>query len=334
MNTSAIKSTTLKWLLLREFWEHKGSMFWAPLIVAGLLIVLIGGSLGYGVAQHGLSTRVTINGHVVHTGTLAAAADELRPAIAKVASGLYLGAAAPLFGILTFVVFFYCLGALYDERRDRSILFWKSLPVSDPMTVLSKVITALCVAPMITIALGAAASLILLLIGCAVFAANGVNLFGTLFATPELFLAPLRLLGLLPVYIVWALPTIGWLLLVSSWARSKPFLWAVGAPLVALMLVNWVNLVLTKVSGTPLSFAHAASGIVARMLGGVVPGIWFTFPGVVPGGMPVDGNGLDVGAVFAQSWMSLATLDALLGVLAGAAMIYAAVRMRRWRDEG
>jgi ABC-2 type transport system permease protein len=334
MNTSTMKSTTMKWLLQREFWEHKGSMFWAPLIVAGLLIALIGGSLAYGVAQHGLPMRVMVNGHVVHTGTLAAAAEEMRPMVAKIASGLYLGAAAPLFGILTVVVFFYCLGALYDERRDRSILFWKSLPVSDPMTVLSKVATALIVAPMITIALGAAASLILLLFGCAVIAVYGVNLFGVLFATPELFLAPLRLLALLPVYIVWALPTIGWLLLVSSWARTKPFLWAVGAPLVTLMLVNWVNIVLTKVAGTPLGFTHAASGIVARMLAGVVPGIWFTFPGVVPNAIPVDGNSLDVSRVFVQSWMSLATLDALLGVLAGAAMIYVAMRMRRWRDEG
>jgi ABC-2 type transport system permease protein len=309
-------------------------MFWAPLIVAGLLVLLIGGSLAYGVAQHGLATRVTINGHVVSTGTLAAAATELRPAMAKVASGLYLGAAAPLFGILTFVVFFYCLGALYDERRDRSILFWKSLPVSDPMTVLSKALTALCVAPMITIALGAAASLVLLLLGCTVMAAYGLNMFGVVLSTPELYLAPLRLLALLPVYIVWALPTIGWLLLVSSWARTKPFLWAVGVPLVTLMLVNWINVVLTRVAGTPLGFTHAASGMVARMLGGVVPGIWFTFPGVVPGGMPVDPEGVNLGGLFVQSWMSLGSADALLGALAGAAMIYGAMRMRRWRDEG
>src|SRR3546814_20822192 len=44
--------------------------------------------------------------------------------------------------VLGFVVFFYCLGALYDDRRDRSILFWKSLPVSDASTVLSKVFSA------------------------------------------------------------------------------------------------------------------------------------------------------------------------------------------------
>ncbi|WP_210235883.1 ABC-2 transporter permease, partial [Mesorhizobium sp. M1C.F.Ca.ET.212.01.1.1] len=57
-------------------------------------------------------------------------------------------------GVLAFVVFFYCLGALYDDRRDRSILFWKSLPLSDTQTVLSKVISALIVAPLIAVIAG------------------------------------------------------------------------------------------------------------------------------------------------------------------------------------
>jgi ABC-2 type transport system permease protein len=83
----------------------------------------------------------------------------------RIASGMYIAAGSPLFIMHAGVVFFYCLGALYDERRDRSILFWKSLPVSDAMTVLSKAVTALCVAPLITIALATVASLALLLLG-------------------------------------------------------------------------------------------------------------------------------------------------------------------------
>jgi ABC-2 type transport system permease protein len=327
-------TNTMKWQLRREFWEYKGSMFWAPLIVAGVMIALIVSALSYAVAQHGLASRVIVNGHVISQGTLAAAGESLGPAMAKIASGLYLGASMPLFVILVFVVFSYCLGALYDERRDRSILFWKSLPVSDPMTVLSKVLTAALVAPAITIVLGAVSSLILLLLGCAVIAAFGLNMFGIVLGTPELYLAPLRLLALLPVYIVWALPTIGWLLLVSSWARSKPFLWAVGVPVVALILLNWMNLVVSRVNGTELAPGHHAAYVAMRMLAGVVPGIWFTLPGVVPGGVAGDAQGLDVNGLFAQSWSSLATPDAVLGALAGAAMIYGAMRMRRWRDEG
>lgn len=329
-----MNTPSMKWLLRREFWEYKGALLWAPLIVAGVLILVLGGTLGIGIAKHGLATRVVVNGHVVHQGTLAAAADEIAPVVAKVASGVYLGAAAPLFLVLTFALYSYCLGALYDERRDRSILFWKSLPVSDRMTVLSKVVTAACVAPAITIALGAAASLLLVVLGCAVFASQGLNLFGIVFGTPDLYLAPLRLLALLPVYVVWALPTIGWLLLVSSWARTKPFLWAAGVPVVCLMLVKWIDTVMSNLAGVPMNLMHTASGLVARLLGGLVPGIWFTFPDVVPGGVPVSEGGIDVARLFSVSWSSVATVDALLGVLCGVVMIAGAMRMRRWRDEG
>jgi len=339
MNTASIKTTTptsgtMRWLLQREFWEYKGSMFWAPLIVAAVIVLLLGGTLSYGLAAHGVPHRVWINGHMVSEGTLAAAADQIRPVAAKIASGLYLVAAAPPLIMLIFVVFSYCLGTLYDERRDRSILFWKSLPVSDATTVLSKLVTALCVAPLIAIVLGVAASLLLVLIACAALSANGVNLFGVVFGTRDFYLAPLGVVALMPVYVVWALPTVGWLLLVSSWARTKPFLWAVGAPAVALIVASWINAAMTRIAGTEFAVARIVQDVVSRLLTGVVPGIWYAYPGVVPGGVPHADNGIDVASVFAQSWGSLASVDALLGVVAGATMIYGAMRMRRWRDEG
>jgi ABC-2 type transport system permease protein len=334
MKSTTLTSSTMRWLLQREFWEYKGSMFWAPLVVAALLVALLGTTFGYGLAVHGVPHRVWVNGHVVSEGTLAAAADQMGPVAAKIASGLYLIAAAPPLIMMIFVIFSYCLGALYDERRDRSILFWKSLPVSDPMTVLSKLITVLCVAPLLAIALGLAASVLLVLIACTALASSGVNLFGIVFGTRDFYLAPLGVVALLPVYIVWALPTVGWLLLVSSWARTKPFMWAVGAPVVALIVAKWINAALTRISGTPSELASIVSDVVTRLLSGVVPGIWYAYPGVVPGGLPHMDDGIDLGGVVSQSWHSLASVDALVGVLAGAAMIYGAMRMRRWRDEG
>ena len=232
------------------------------------------------------------------------------------------------------VVFFYCLGALYDERRDRSILFWKSLPVSDAMTVLSKAVTALCVAPVISIAFAVVASLALLLIGCIAMAIGGVHLGGTILTQPDLYLQPLRLAALLPVYVVWALPTIGWLLLVSCWARTKPFLWAVGVPLITLLLVKWISYTLENFSGSPLNIMPLAQEIVARLLGGIVPGIWFSFTGGIPPGMHQNAQGPDVQVLFEASWMTLATAQAWIGALCGAAMIVGAIRLRRWRDEG
>jgi ABC-2 type transport system permease protein len=331
-----MNTLTMKWLLRREFWEHKGSMFWAPVIVALLLVVLVGGSMAYGFAAHGVPADMVVNGRHVTRGALAAALPaEMRQHVANIASAMYIAASAPLFIILTGAVFFYCLGALYDERRDRSILFWKSLPVSDTTTVLSKVVTALCVAPVITIALGTIASLALLLIGSLALSFAGVNILTTLLASPNLYLQPLRLLGLLPVYMVWALPTIGWLLLVSSWARTKPFLWAVGVPLIVLILAKWISMALGSFQNDVLDVHWFSNQVVGRALGGLVPGIWFAFTDGVPPALRPGQNGADnMQGLFVASWMTLATAKAWIGALLGAAMIFGAMRLRRWRDEG
>lgn len=329
-----MNTKTMKWLLQREFWEYKGSMFWAPLLVAGLLVVLMGGGLLYGLAQH-FPSHLTVGGYTIQAGGKTVhVALAVQKRIATIASGTYLGAAAPLFGLLAVVVFSYCLGTLHDERRDRSILFWKSLPVSDSMTVLSKAATAMVVAPLITIVLGTVCSLILLLVLCLAFSLNGVNMFGLVLASPDLYLSPLRLLALLPVYVVWALPTVGWLMLVSSWARSKPILWAVGVPLVGLLIVKWATLATDNLSGEPSNLMHYASDAVARILTGVVPGIWYSFAGGAPAALRAGDNGFDAGSVVTSSYATLGTADAWIGVAIGAAMLYAAMRLRRYRDEG
>jgi ABC-2 type transport system permease protein len=330
-----MNTNTMKWLLRREFWEHKGSMFWAPLIVGAVLVVLLGCTITWGIVSHGIPAHVTVNGHTLdHARLDQILPEETKLMVAKIATGMYLGAAAPLFAILTGVVFFYCLGALYDERRDRSILFWKSLPVSDPMTVLSKALTAMVVAPAITLALAVVTSLALLFIACMVLSTQGLNLFASLLASSDLYLSPLRIAALLPVYVVWAVPTVGWLMLVSSWAKSKPFMWAVGVPVVALIVIKWMNAALENFSGQTLLLSHYASDVVARILGGIVPGIWFTYQPRLLAHLPANGDGIDMSGVVSQSYMSLASVDAWIGVALGAAMLYGAMRMRRWRDEG
>jgi ABC-2 type transport system permease protein len=328
-----MNANTMKWLLKREFWEYKGSMFWAPLVVAALLVLLVGGGIVYAVSVHGAPAYVSINGHTMSGGKLSGMPVETRAMVANMAGGMVLAAAAPLFMLLAFVVFFYCLGSLYNERRDRSILFWKSLPVSDPQAVAAKAATAMLVAPVITIVLATLASFALLFVIGAALGAHGVNVFSAALASQDFFLTPLRLAALLPVYVVWALPTVGWLMLVSSWAKSKPFLWAVGVPVMANAVVKSINAVMENVSGQTLLLAHWVSDIVARILGGVVPGIWFTFPGHQPTAVHPGMNGIEMGGLVPQSYASLAGADAWIGALLGIGMLLAAVRLRRWRDE-
>lgn len=325
---------TMKWLLRREFWEHKGSMYFAPLVVAGLMLAAMGASLVFGKSVNVLNLE--LNGqHVGGTAVFRALPLELQAKLTQMITSGYLFVSAPLFIMLGVVVFWYCMGALYDERRDRSILFWKSLPISDEMSVLSKVLTAAIVGPVITGVVAIAMSLVFLFIVCTVLTFHGVNLFSMVLASPNLYLAPLGLLSMLPVYVVWALPTIGWLMLVSSWARSKVFLWAVGAPIVALLIVRWISFLLYGIQPDGGPLFNVASNIVAQGLMGVIPGIWFKYHVIPPESLMLPGHsGLDLGGVVAQSWATLASVDAWIGVAAGVAMLFAAVRIRRWRDEG
>jgi ABC-2 type transport system permease protein len=324
---------TMKWLLRREFWEHKGALYWAPMVIATILLVFIGGGIAYSIASGHANGIVIGHGHVV-SGSRLFMPDEVRSQVAAVASTHYLGVAAPLFLVLPVVVFFYCLGALHDDRRDRSILFWKSLPVSDQMTVLSKVVTALCLAPAITIVLGVATALGALLLVSAGAAISGVNLVGAILANPNLYLAPLYLIGLLPVYFLWALPTVGWLLMVSSWARSKVFLWAVGTPLITVVILKWFNFIVGQYSDSVIDIHWFVRNVVARGLGGLIPGLWLPFSEIHPSDLGSKMHGLDLNSVFTHSWMSLGQPGVWVAAAVGVAMLFAAARMRRWRDEG
>jgi ABC-2 type transport system permease protein len=88
-------------------------------------------------------------------------------------------------------------------------------------TVLSKLLLAVVIAPLITLGIGIVLSLVLVLAACFMLLSHGTNLFGALLSSPDFYLTPLRMIGLLPVYILWALPTVGWLLMVSSMVRSS-----------------------------------------------------------------------------------------------------------------
>jgi ABC-2 type transport system permease protein len=318
---------TMKWLVRREFWEHKGMFFWAPLIAAGLIVLAVLAASFKGSTQ--LGDVVQVNGHTVTTQVngLPPAAVE---AVGTVLSATYLGAAGPLMLLMTFALFFYLLGAMYDERRDRSILFWKSLPVSDSQTVLSKVASALVLVPLLYIGISIVMAILSLMIGSLALLSHGINIFPVLFSKPSLYTGPLMVIGLLPVYILWALPTVGWLLMVSSWAKSKVFLWAVGVPLMLLAVLNMLNYGF----GLAWDLEWFSRNVILRGLGSLVPGIWAGFADMNVALAEGADKVPDFTILFTASWGTLAKPNVWIGAAAGIAMIAVAVRMRRWRDEG
>lgn len=313
---------TMKWLVKRELWEHKGMVLWAPAVVAGLVTLLtLGGLLtGRNVGFGGDGGKFTVE-----------LAGEARDKMIAMIAEFYTVASAPMLLMLGFLVFFYCLGALHDDRRDRSLLFWKSLPVPDHMTVLSKAMLALVVIPLSVMLTGIALSLVIVLLAGVSMMLHGFNIMGPVLSSPSFYLSPLRLLALLPVYMLWALPTVGWLLLVSSWARSKVFLWAVGAPLVTALLIGWTN----KMFALGMAPGWFLENVVSRVLLGVAPGSWFAFSRVHPNSLLQPGADRVHGAdILTASWATLASPVLWIGVAAGVAMIAGAVWMRRWREEG
>ena len=334
---SAVHSThKFKLLLKREFWEHKGGFFWAPMIAGGISLLLSMMAIVVGMvaarraaADGTLSIDgVNINGLDLGQITSQMGAKEMAQFAQGIDLTLFLSSAWP-FIVLGFVVFFYCLGALYDERKDRSVLFWKSLPLSDTQTVLSKVISALVVAPLIAVIAGIITMFGFMLVISIVALMHGGSPM-TLIWGPA---SPLTLaaghLAWIPVYALWALPTAGWLLLCSAWARTKPFLWAVMLPLFAGVIVST-----TKVMPLiGLTTGWFWQNIVGRLLLGGVPGTDLVYRLSAEEGTRRDLESVVSLMSPASQLKSLAMPELWIGAAVGVVFIVLAIRLRKRAGE-
>jgi len=215
--------------------------------------------------------------------------------------------------MMIFVVFivgvFYCLDALHGERRDRSILFWKSLPVSDLTTVLSKITIPLVILPVIAFALVVCVQVIMLLISSVNLLAHGVSP-ATTFAHFPVFQNWLVMLYGLIAIALWHAPIYGWLLLVSGWARRATFLWAV-LPLIVIQIFEKITFN-TSYFGKMLQ--HRLMGFAPHAFG---------FHG--------EGHPTIDSLVQLTPGRYLGSAGLWLGLLVAAAFLFAAVRLRRYR---
>jgi len=203
----------LYWSVRRELWENR-SLYIVPLIVAVVQV------FGFAITTIGLADRRR-------------AVLLLDPAHQRTAIEQPYDLAAAMMIFTVFIVgVFYCLDALHGERRDRSILFWKSLPVSDLTTVLSKATIPLVILPLIVLAIIVCVQLIMVLETAVVLVFHGMSPVTTWTVVP-FFQNWFVLLYALAALALWHAPIYGWLLLVSGWVRRATFLWAV-LPLLAI----------------------------------------------------------------------------------------------------
>ena len=327
MNTITPASKFL-WQVKREYWEHRGGFLWTPLIIA--LVMLAFMAMGLITAEFTANQNgFTLNG--IHIDQLTSHIDA--DAMAKFQGALDVGLITmgmPIRIALFVVVFFYALGALYNDRADRSVLFWKSLPLSDTQTVLAKVTAGLVLAPALAV-LGMIMLQLGFLILMTLYAAiHGINALPYLWSPTHLVAMWVKLAVLIPVNALWAMPTMGWLLLCSSYARSKPFLWAVMLPIVAGVIVSWAQIT-NSFSFSGWFWRH----VVGRLLLSLIPESWINLDSL----RALEHAGADPGIALSNllSFGSIAdqfaTPNFLIGVAAGVAMIAAAIWLRRSRVE-
>jgi ABC-2 type transport system permease protein len=241
------------WSVRRELWECR-YLYIAPLAVAPLVVL-------------GFLIRVQ---HHIPVDLRRAA--EMEPMRQQMLINQPYDIAGGLMMLITLIVtLFYCLDTLYGERRDRSILFWKSLPVSDVTTVLAKLSIPLLIVPVVGWASALVTQLLMALISSVVVAMNGMSVaeFWVRLSLPRM--SGLLLYHLLTVHAWWWALFYGWALLVSAWARRAPLLWAV-LPLVAISLVERIA----------FNTSHFLDMLNHRLLGGGSQEVILPMQGVFP----------------------------------------------------
>jgi ABC-2 type transport system permease protein len=317
-------NTTFPMLIRREFWEHK-SLWIAPLVWVGLIIVFF----TWGVIQGpDNDVKVIMDAQTMdQTGLNEQDRLQLQNSIdlpqehkETIFAISFLAIFALISVFMTIVVFFYLIDCLYTERKDRSILFWKSLPLSDTEVVLSKFAVAMIVVPIGVILMTAVLQLLLYII---VWARVHGTVIGEVMPDWS-FTAWLRsqavALGMTLGGVLWYAPIAAYLLLLSTWAKNKVFLWAVLPPIGLSVLEKVFQ-----------GSSHVAEFIARRFAGHIEK-------------MSLDSNAFEFGTRDHMPAVSdvynafhladvFKSAELWLGVVAAAALIFVAIRIRRYRDD-
>jgi ABC-2 type transport system permease protein len=287
----ALASTTqpFYWCVRRELWENR-AIYVAPLIVSG--VYLFGFLIRTVTFPHKMRALAALDAEHQHAAILAP----------------YHFIEGVLMVTAMIVGIFYCLDAFYGERRDRSVLFWKSLPVSDLTTVLSKAVIPMVILQLLAFAFTVAVQLVMLFLSTVALLASDMSV-----ATLWSQLMPFRmwfglLYHLVTIHGLWHAPFYAWLLLVSAWARRAPFLWAFLPPLAIGVFEKVV-----------FNTSHFASWLLYHLAGGPET---YTMSGTMP--------------LYPEAHLTplrfLLNPGLWIGLAVTAAFLAAAARLRRYRE--
>lgn len=297
-------------LLKREIWEHR-SIYVTPLAIASIVTL---GTLAMLMFAGGFAKELDI---AIFGATNIAGDAERKIAL----TGFFVGTSWVFLLAAMVLTIFYTLDCLYAERKDKSILFWRSLPITDAEAVIAKLATAIVLIPLVTVAAIIATHLVNLLVTSLWFSAKGADAGHLIWGSVPLLDNWLAALIVTLASAIWMSPFVGWFLFVSAYTKRSPLLMA----FMPLVLVPLLELIFLRTT----IFAEAV----------------FTRRGMIP-----LFRGMDMEAFFNEDSLhvneeivSLLThLDVLQflsspsmwgGVLVCALFVAAAIYVRRYRDE-
>ncbi len=289
--------STYVWLVRREFWENRA--IWIIPAAIGVLLTLA--SL---------------------FGTVEATFFDSPERTRSMAGMMFLAFGALFFAAMSLYSYWYLLDCLYADRKDRSVLFWKSLPITDAATVLSKLFVALIAIPVVYFAAADLASLL----AAFVLSVRAHSLLANALWQPDVWLQ----LQAVWVYVIltsaiWYLPITGWLLLVSAWARRSVMLWSMLPPLAVILaerLLIGTHVCLSVIYERLVGYAYWAfsgpahadqwpAGWSAAEAAGAAPTIWRLL----------------------NPWGFLSSPATWIGILIGVALIVASIQVRTRRAD-
>jgi ABC-2 type transport system permease protein len=298
---------TFTTLLKREWLEAKVPFFWLPVgALAFLVIVSLLGLIVSGFSEIHISMESNSD-----ESAFFFIDDWSEREVGQRMAAFRNLVTAPFYFIYLIAALFVLLGTLYDDRKDRSVLFWKSMPVDDYQTVASKLVLAVLIAPLIMLACALVAQLFLLIVGTVFISTNDLGSTSRLWAQSGLISGTLKsVLGFL-IQAFWSLPVTGFLLLISASVPRLTLLWALVVP----VSVGIAEFVIFRTK-------YISDGLSRHMEPAALP----NFIGDDERIMPVVSTVGDQLALFV-------TADMWIGVVIGLAFLYGAVRMRGIKNE-
>jgi len=311
-------------LLQREWREHLFGFAWGPVAVLGVLVLIT--CLGLAIA--GFGTTTIRYSSEVNDGANHSREEEIFDSLFSLSRFVDYGnwsdaelsetmerfrvnVARPFQYVYIVVAIFVLLGALHEDRRDRSVLFWKSMPVTDTESVLSKLIAAVWIAPVAVIATIFTAQVLLMITISGLVWAQDLGSVGRLWWNSGLLIGVVELtIGYL-IQGLWALPLYAWLLAVSAAVPRVPFVWALLAPLVPMTIER-------VVFGSQVirTFVHTHTQFAA-----------------LPKVAGIDDDVVVPGVGLAEQFGLLVTGQMWLGLAIGALLLWAAVYFRNRNND-